>query len=251
MYNSVFIFILIGTSLSPIKGNLTPKERLDSLRKLMENEGYSACIIPQADQHLSEYVSDYDKRRGWLSGFTGSAGTALVTSDFAAVWTDSRYYLQAEDQLDPSLWKLMKASDENTPTIQGWLRDNLESGDKVAVNAKFSSVNTWQNYEKVLSGSGILLESPSNDLIDQIWPKSERPNQPNNFETFEALDQHKRAKNAFKFNCAFKNFTFPMKKKSFPYSIKLNHFKNGHIKYVFVRLVFDCNDNSYRDEMLQ
>ncbi|CAF0783175.1 unnamed protein product [Brachionus calyciflorus] len=174
---NVPILLIVGIWISVAKCQSTTKEKLNKLRNLMRQEGYSACVIPRDDEHLSEYVAAYDKRRAWLSDFTGSAGTAVVTLDEAALWTDSRYYLQAENQLDP-IWILMKASEPDTLKIETWLRSKLSADAKVAMNARFSSVSTWQNMENELKKSDISLVSPDRDLIDLIWTEG-RPQKPN------------------------------------------------------------------------
>ena len=95
----------------------TINQRIDALRALLKREGIDAFIIPSTDPHLSEYVAPYWKSREWISGFTGSAGTAVITSDKAGLWTDSRYFLQAEQQLEGSGTDLYKEMLPETPSI--------------------------------------------------------------------------------------------------------------------------------------
>ena len=92
-------------------------ERLQKLRESMKNKGISAYIIPSADFHQSEYVGDYFKCRQFISGFTGSAGTVVVTLEEAGLWTDGRYFIQAEDQLKDSTIKLFKMGEQGVETV--------------------------------------------------------------------------------------------------------------------------------------
>ena len=99
----------------------TINKRLEDLREVMRREHIAACIFPSTDPHQSEYVADHWKGREWISGFNGSAGTAVVTLASAALWTDSRYFLAAEEQLKGTGFQLMKLKIEGTPTIAEWL----------------------------------------------------------------------------------------------------------------------------------
>ncbi|XP_023223653.1 probable Xaa-Pro aminopeptidase P [Centruroides sculpturatus] len=153
-------------------------ERLQQLREKMKENNYSAYIIPTDDEHQSEYVAEYDKRRAYISGFSGSAGTAVVLLNKAALWTDSRYFLQAEDELDCN-WILMKQYEENYPEIFEWLTENLSNGSVVGADPRFIKQNTWINLDKKLSNSGIILKGEYKNLIDEIWIESNgRPHQP-------------------------------------------------------------------------
>lgn len=100
-------------------------ERLSRLRELMRREHLSAFIFPSTDPHNSEYVPQHWEGRKWISGFTGSAGTAVVTLTSAAVWTDSRYFLAAADELSDTEYQLMKERMPGTPTIAQWLGHEL------------------------------------------------------------------------------------------------------------------------------
>lgn len=106
----------------------TIAQRTDSLRQLMDENGLSAFVIPTLDPHNSEYLPDRWAAREWLTGFTGSAGTAVVTREAAALWTDSRYFLQAEEQLAGTPFTLMREGEEGTPTIGEWLLQHTEKG---------------------------------------------------------------------------------------------------------------------------
>lgn len=115
--------------------------RIGELRKVMEKEGIAATLVIHTDPHHSEYLAPHWQVRRWLSGFTGSAGDLLVTHDDALLWTDSRYFLQAEQQLDGSGIKLMKADIPGTPTINDYLLDNLQKGDKIGVDGMLQTVD--------------------------------------------------------------------------------------------------------------
>jgi len=112
----------------------TINQRIDALRALL-----NAFIIPSTDPHLSEYVAPYWKSREWISGFTGSAGTAVITSDKAGLWTDSRYFLQAEQQLEGSGIDLYKEMLPETPSILDFLRENLTANSVVGIDGKVFS----------------------------------------------------------------------------------------------------------------
>jgi len=110
----------------------TVKMRIEALRSIMREKSFHAVIIPTADPHLSEYVAPHWKNREWISGFTGSAGTVVVTLTDAGLWTDSRYFLQAAEQLEGSGIRLFKEGLPETPSITQWLAQNLNEGDMVA-----------------------------------------------------------------------------------------------------------------------
>jgi Xaa-Pro aminopeptidase len=107
---------------------MTVPEKLDALRCCMRGEGIDAWLVPTDDFHGSEYVGDYFQCRAWLTGFTGSAGTALVTMDGAYLWTDGRYFLQAGQELAGSGIELMKIGEEGVPTIEEFLEKHLAAG---------------------------------------------------------------------------------------------------------------------------
>ena len=146
-------------------------ERIASLRDVMRKAGVSACIIPGTDPHASEYIADYWKERVWISGFTGSAGTAVVTLTKAGLWTDSRYFLQGEEELKGSGMDLMKMGLPETADIIPWLIDTLKPGEKVAVNAQMFSVNAYAAMKSELEIVGIDLVSV--DVMKEVW--TDRP----------------------------------------------------------------------------
>lgn len=128
---------------------------LNDLRALMHqlpnNDGsIDAYIIPTDDCHQSEYISLTDERRSFVSGFDGSAGTAIVTHKEALLWTDGRYYQQAEKQLDEN-WTLMKDGLTTTPSMSAWLSKNLSAGDRVGVDGNLISYRSWNPIATALS----------------------------------------------------------------------------------------------------
>ena len=142
---------------------------LSKLRALMKSHGQlSAYIIPSDDAHMSEYVCEKFLRRGFISGFTGSAGTAVVLMEKALLWTDGRYFLQAEQQMDEN-WGLMKAYMPGTPSEEEWLAANLSSNDKVGIDPKTCSITRFKTLKKQLGGAGIELVSVNENLIDLVW----------------------------------------------------------------------------------
>lgn len=131
---------------------------LNDLRALMRqlpNNGGSinAYIIPTDDSHQSEYISPTDERRSFISGFTGSAGTAIVTHKKALLWTDGRYHQQAEQELDDN-WTLMKDGISTTPTMSSWLSNNLSAGDRVGVDGNLQSLRAWNPLFNALNSNG-------------------------------------------------------------------------------------------------
>ena len=151
-------------------------QRIADLREVMRREHLSACIFPSTDPHQSEYVADHWKGREWISGFNGSAGTAVVTLWSAALWTDSRYFLAAEEQLKGTEFQLMKLKIEGTPTIAEWLgrevmqnRHPKEDWTEVAIDGKCSSVNAVKDLITDLrKENGITLRT-NFDPLKLIW----------------------------------------------------------------------------------
>jgi len=141
----------------------------------MKAQDLSAWIVPSSDAHQSEYVSRNWLRRGFISGFNGSAGTAVVAIDDAGLWVDSRYFLQAEQQLQGSGIKLFKMSLPGVPTLEAWLVDQLAAGEKVGVNAAVFSVSGYDDLEKALAASEIQLVPLAEDLVDQVWGDQRPP----------------------------------------------------------------------------
>ena len=112
------------------------RKQLTDLRRKMAERGIDAYIVPTTDFHGSEYVNDHFKCREYISGFTGSAGTLVVTAEDAGLWTDGRYFLQAAQELSGSGIHLMKMNQAATPTIPGYLRENIPSGGTVGFDGR-------------------------------------------------------------------------------------------------------------------
>jgi Xaa-Pro aminopeptidase len=142
--------------------------KLAELRALMKTKKIAAYIIPSADPHQSEYVAPRWKSRAWISGFTGSAGTVVVTAKKAGLWTDGRYFLQAENQLKDSTITLFKAGLPETPSYTDWIGGELKKGEVVSFDASVMSINDVDDLKKTFEPKGIKVAS-SEDLIDKIW----------------------------------------------------------------------------------
>ena len=152
--------------------------RIEELREVMKSEGIDAFIFPSTDPHNGEYVPDHWKGREFISGFNGSAGTAVVTMDDAALWTDSRYFLQAEEQLAGTGFTLMKLKIEGTPTISQWLGRKLavNGGTVVGIDGMVNSVNTVETLAAELRAEGGITLRTNFDPLKVIW--KDRPEIP-------------------------------------------------------------------------
>lgn len=151
------------------------KERLAAIRQHMKEQGLSAYIIPSADPHISEYLPDRYKCIYFASGFTGSAGTLVITQNFAGLWTDARYFEQAAEQLAGSGFELVKLQAQAAPEYIGWLADRLQANQVVAYDGKLISVALAEQLNQELSPLGIAMAS-DRDLLDPIWEN--RPDLP-------------------------------------------------------------------------
>ncbi|KAF1566785.1 Xaa-Pro aminopeptidase 1, partial [Eudyptes schlegeli] len=155
---------------------MSPKittELLKQLRQVMKSPKYvqepvQAYIVPSGDAHQSEYIAPCDCRRAFISGFDGSAGTAIVTEQHAAMWTDGRYFLQAAHQMDNN-WTLMKMGLKDTPTQEDWLVSVLPEGSKVGVDPFIIPADQWKRMSKALRSAGHDLVPVKENLIDTIW----------------------------------------------------------------------------------
>ena len=152
------------------------KNRLAELRLEMAARQLSAFIIPSTDPHSGEYVPEHWETRKWITGFTGSAGTAVITLDDAGLWTDSRYFIQAEEQLEDTGIRLFKDRLPDTPSIAGWLGSILKEGDKVGIDGWVNSHQEAQSLRNELSESGLELITMTEDIFDTIW--EDRPSLP-------------------------------------------------------------------------
>jgi Xaa-Pro aminopeptidase len=145
----------------------TIKDRITSLREALKANDITALIVPSADPHLSEYLPEYWQGRLWLSGFTGSVGTLVVTQDFAGVWTDSRYFVHAAAQLEGTgitLQKLQKGS----PNHIEWLAENLQAGNSVAVDGNVLSLSEQDRLVDALADNDIRILT-SQDVLSDVW----------------------------------------------------------------------------------
>jgi len=163
-----------------VKPEASSGERLALLRKELSNRGADAMIIPSGDPHNSEYAAGMYQRRAYISGFTGSAGIAVVTSKEALLWTDGRYYTQAEKQLSMDEWTLMRGSERETPSVGDWLSKSLEKGNTVLIDPYVHSSEGAANLKKKLGKKNIKLAFSNiedRNPVDAIWG-DERPKAP-------------------------------------------------------------------------
>ncbi|KAF7313869.1 RNA helicase [Mycena chlorophos] len=151
-------------------------ERLGKLRELLAQERVDAFVVPSEDQHSSEYLATCDERRAFISGFNGSAGCAIVTKNEAFLFTDGRYFLQAEQQLD-SNWKLMKQGLPDVPTWQEFLSKNLSSSSRIGIDATLISATDAETITKALKPKGSELVSLGKNPVDSVWAEH-RPARP-------------------------------------------------------------------------
>lgn len=153
----------------------TRSARLAQLRAAMARHGIDAVIVPSSDPHLSEYLPLHWKGREWLSGFTGSVGTFIVTADFAGVWTDGRYFTQAESELAGSDIRLMKIPGATSQLHVDWLAATMQPGQVVAVDARVLGLAGARLLKEALDAKGVQLRQDI-DLLDDVWP--DRPGLP-------------------------------------------------------------------------
>lgn len=151
------------------------KERIEKLRSLMRQNKIDAYIVPSSDDHLSEYVAEHYKCREWISGFTGSAGTAVITLGDAGLWTDGRYFIQAEKQLEGSGIKLFKMGEPGVPTYVKWLNEILKEEATVGVDGNVFSAAEVKAMKKEFSNKKLSIDI-EHDLIDELW--KDRPEVP-------------------------------------------------------------------------
>ena len=155
---------------------MNTNEKINCIRQLMKKDNISAVIIPSNDPHQSEYVAEHWQARKWLTGFSGSAGTVVVTSEHAILWTDFRYYIQAEKQISGSLFELFKIGDPDVPDFQKWLTDTLKPGDTIGIDGNVFSKADVKKVEAGFETKGLLLDTGI-DFIKEIW--KDRPARPN------------------------------------------------------------------------
>jgi len=150
-------------------------EKLALLRAEMKEQNIDAYIIPSTDPHLGEYIPDHWRIIGWLTGFTGSAASVVVTESFAALWTDSRYFAQAEDQLRDSGFNLMRPVPPDKTDLIGWIAENIDTGSKIGLDGRIFSVEQTRKFEQSLGNKSAVFNFEC-DLIFGLWP--DRPLMP-------------------------------------------------------------------------
>lgn len=144
------------------------QERLQNLRAKMQENGVQAYIIPTSDFHETEYVSDYFACRKYMSGFTGSAGTLVVLADQAGLWTDGRYFIQAQAQLQDTGIALMKMGQPETPSIEDYICQNLSKGSKVGFDGRVINYMDYKRYHAIFNSHQIDIVA-NLDLVNEIW----------------------------------------------------------------------------------
>ncbi|KAF9821519.1 hypothetical protein SFRURICE_014283 [Spodoptera frugiperda] len=157
----IYVSGVPGTKMS----SETAADRLRAVRAVMEAMRVDAYIVPTADAHNSQYISPADARREWLSGLRGSSGTALVTATEALVWTDARYWTQFEEEVDGTLWKLMKQGVD--ASLQQWLVSNMPPNSVVAVDPTTYTRRAWTSLDNDLSAAGVDLLAIYDNLVDE------------------------------------------------------------------------------------
>ena len=150
-------------------------ERIEKLRKIMKRENIDYYIVPSADFHQSEYVSECFKSRAYITGFTGSAGTALIGMDKAILWTDGRYFIQAEQQLAGSGIELYKMRIPGWPSLEEYLSTNMKEGECLGFDGRVFSINEYKEFKKIQQSKNIKI-AMDKDLIAEIW--ADKPSMP-------------------------------------------------------------------------
>ncbi|XP_053678694.1 xaa-Pro aminopeptidase ApepP-like [Anopheles nili] len=165
--------------------DMTPKSMdaiLTEIRSLMRDYSIEAYIVPSVDAHNSEYISLHDRRYQYVTNFTGSAGTAIITLTGAAMWTDSRYHLQAEGQIDPTYWTLMKEGLAGVPTRDEWLLSHLSPGGQVGTDPFLIASTEFERLGGALARQGYRLITLERNLVDIVWnnrpPQTAEPLRP-------------------------------------------------------------------------
>ena len=152
------------------------RDKISALQRLMRARKLDAYLVPSTDAHLSEYVPACWERRGWLTGFTGSSGDVLVTLDGAGLWTDGRYFLQAEQQLEGSGIELFRAGDPGVPLIEAYVAKLLLKGQRLGADPRVLSLARASALEKALADGGATVALVEDNLVDAIW--KDRPSLP-------------------------------------------------------------------------
>ena len=154
---------------------MTTSEKVLALREFMSKEGVDACFVPSNDAHLSEYAGAHWQCRKWISGFTGSAGTAVITKDDAGLWTDGRYFIQAAKELEGSGIRLFKMGEPGVPTCEEWLAAVIPQGGSLAVDGTTLAVSAMKTWKDALSDKSVRIRTDL-DPVGEIW--DDRPGIP-------------------------------------------------------------------------
>lgn len=155
--------------------SLSTNEKLAQLRKLMQDNNLTAYYINTADPHQSEYLAEHYQIRSWLTGFSGSAGYAIVTQESALLWTDGRYFIQAAKQIADSEFEMVKMATPGYPTIEEWLSKNLKEKNSLGMNGELVSQSFYEKLQNLLEAKGIKLRS-NFCLVEDLW--EDRPTKP-------------------------------------------------------------------------
>ncbi len=155
------------------------KERVKALRRLMNKYGLDAYLVPSTDPHQDEYIPEFWQRRKFISGFKGSSGDAVITHSKAGLWTDSRYFLQAEQELDPQVFTLYKQCTPGVPTIKEWLAEELEKGKILGVDPQVLSHQGFDDLLSYLNDRGIQVKNVQKNLVDAVWKDRPSPSKQN------------------------------------------------------------------------
>lgn len=151
------------------------KNRIQALRGLMKKNGLDAYLVPGSDPHLNEYVPEFWQRRKFISGFRGSAGDIVITRSKAGLWTDSRYYLQAEQELDSQVIRLFKMGMPGVPTIKEWVGKELRKGEILGVDPQVLSHQSYDDLQSYLKDRKIRVKGMHKNLIDAVWQDRPAP----------------------------------------------------------------------------
>lgn len=151
------------------------ENKIKALRKLMKDHGVEAYLVPSFDPHQSEYVPEFWQRRKFISGFTGSAGEVVITQKKAGLWTDSRYYLQAEQELDKKIFTLFKMGIPDVPSFEDWILRELKKGESLGIDPRVISHKNYMGLKKELEVKEIELKSIDTNLVDAVWENRPEP----------------------------------------------------------------------------
>jgi Xaa-Pro aminopeptidase len=146
--------------------------KLEKLREIIKSEGLDGYLLFHMDAHQSEYLAPCDERIGYISGFTGSNGLCLVTQDHAFMWTDGRYYLAAQQQLEAG-WE-MKKLERGEKMYFEWIKENMPKGSRVGVDESQMPAGSFKLRSEYLEKEGITLV-PGKNLVDQVWGEDKPP----------------------------------------------------------------------------